>query len=326
MSNVETHPSELICESASGAAAVEVLDPRDVPLGGPRAMTVRRTLPQRSRSLIGAWCFADHYGPDDVSVSGGMDVAPHPHTGLQTASWLFSGEVEHRDSLGVHAVVRPGELNLMTAGHGICHSEVSTPQTTVLHGVQLWIALPDAHRDAPRDFQHHVPEAVALDGASARVFLGSVAGRTSPVRTFTPLLGAELVLEPGARLALDVDAAFEHGVLVDVGEVRLGGTALARGSLGYVGPGSTALHLANATDAPARVVLLGGEPLGEDLVMWWNFVGRSHEEIAHFRDQWQAESDRFGRVEGYPGDRLPAPPLPMGRLRPRGNPPPAPPA
>ncbi|MCE7001152.1 pirin family protein [Saccharothrix sp. S26] len=323
MSNVETHPSELICESASGVAAVEVLAPRDVPLGGPRAMTVRRTLPQRSRSLIGAWCFADHYGPDDVSLSGGMDVAPHPHTGLQTASWLFSGEIEHRDSLGVHAMVRPGELNLMTAGHGICHSEVSTPETTVLHGVQLWIALPDAHRDAPRDFQHHVPEPAALDGATARVFLGTLAGRTSPVRTFTPLLGAELVLEPGARLALDVDAAFEHGVLVDVGAVELAGTALARGTLGYVGVGVTTLDLANTTEEPARVVLLGGEPLGEDLVMWWNFVGRSHEEIAHFRAQWQAESDRFGHVEGYPGDRLPAPPLPMGRLRPRGNPPPA---
>ncbi|MFE9748583.1 pirin family protein [Saccharothrix saharensis] len=323
MSNVETHPSELICQSASGVAAVEVLEPRDVPLGGPRAMTVRRTLPQRSRSMIGAWCFADHYGPDDVSVSGGMDVAPHPHTGLQTASWLFSGEIEHRDSLGVHAVVRPGELNLMTAGHGICHSEVSTPGTTVLHGVQLWIALPDAHRDAPRDFQHYAPEAVALDGASARVFLGTVAGRTSPVRTFTPLLGAEIVLEPGARLALDVNAAFEHGVLVDVGAVELGGTALARGTVGYVGVGATALHLANPTAAPARVVLLGGEPLGEDLVMWWNFVGRTHEEIVHYREQWQAGSERFGQVEGYPGHRLPAPPLPMGRLRPRGNPPPA---
>ncbi|WP_367138476.1 pirin family protein [Saccharothrix sp. HUAS TT1] len=299
---------------------VEVLEPRDVPLGGPRAMTVRRTLPQRSRSLIGAWCFADHYGPDDVSASGGMDVAPHPHTGLQTASWLFSGEIEHRDSLGVHAVVRPGELNLMTAGHGICHSEVSTPGTTVLHGVQLWIALPDADRDAPRDFQHHVPDPVALDGATARVFLGTLAGRTSPVRTFTPLLGAELVLDAGARVALDVDGAFEHGVLVDVGEVALDGTPLGHGALGCVDVGATRLELANTATGPARVVLLGGPPLGEELVMWWNFVGRSHEEVARYRDQWQAGSERFGRVEGYPGDRLPAPPLPGGHLRPRGNP------
>lgn len=320
VSDVETEPAALVCGSAPGAAVVEVLDARDVPLGGPRAMTVRRTLPQRSRSLIGAWCFADHYGPDDVSVSGGMDVAPHPHTGLQTASWLFSGEIEHRDSLGVHALVRPGELNLMTAGHGICHSEVSTPGTTVLHGVQLWIALPDADRDAPRDFQHHVPEPVALAGATARVFLGTLAGRTSPVRTFTPLLGAEVVLDPGARLALDVDPAFEHGVLVDQGAVALAGTPLARAALGFVGTGHDRLHLANPGDAPARVVLLGGEPFGEQLVMWWNFVGRDHDEIVRFREQWQEESARFGRVEGYRGDRLPAPPLPGGRLRPRANP------
>lgn len=132
-----------------GGTKVEVLTARDVPLGGPRAMTVRRTLPQRARTLIGAWCFADHYGPDLVADSGGMDVAPHPHTGLQTVSWLFTGEIEHRDSLGTHAFVRPGEINLMTGGHGISHSEVSTPDTTVLHDVQLWLALPDEHRHAP---------------------------------------------------------------------------------------------------------------------------------------------------------------------------------
>ncbi|MER6092254.1 pirin family protein, partial [Streptomyces bluensis] len=194
MSNVETKPLELRCGAAvdgerpAGAARVDVLTARDVPLGGPRAMTVRRTLPQRARTLIGAWCFADHYGPDDVSVTGGMDVAPHPHTGLQTVSWLFSGEIEHRDSLGSHAFVRPGELNLMTGGYGICHTEVSTPRTTVLHGVQLWVALPEEHRDAERDFQHYAPETVRIDGAVIRVFLGSLAGHVSPVRTFTPLL------------------------------------------------------------------------------------------------------------------------------------------
>ncbi|WP_433273875.1 pirin family protein [Actinosynnema sp. CS-041913] len=322
MSNVETSPAELVCTGTSGPESkVEVLEPRDVPLGGPRAMTVRRTLPQRSRSMIGAWCFADHYGPDDVSATGGMDVAPHPHTGLQTASWLFSGEIEHRDSLGVHAVVRPGELNLMTGGRGICHSEVSTPDTTVLHGVQLWIALPDHHRDTPRDFQHHTPQPITLNGATAHVFLGTLAGHTSPVRTFTPLLGAELVLDPGADLALDVDPAFEHGVLVDQGTAELAGTRLGHAELGYTGPGTRTLHLANPGEGPARVMLLGGEPFGEEIVMWWNFVGRDHDEIARFRDEWQAESDRFGAVHGYPGDRLPAPPLPMGRLRPRGNPP-----
>ena len=126
------------------------------------------SLPQRQRSLIGAWCFVDHYGPDDTAATGGMDVPPHPHTGLATVSWLFTGEVEHRDSHGVHAVVRPGELNLMTGGHGIAHSEVSTADTTVLHGVQLWVALPDAHRDAPRAFAHHVPDAVACLASTAQ--------------------------------------------------------------------------------------------------------------------------------------------------------------
>jgi hypothetical protein len=283
-------------------------------------MTVHRTLPQRTRSLIGAWCFADHYGPDDVAASGGMDVAPHPHTGLQTVSWLFAGEVEHRDSMGTHALIRPGELNLMTGGHGICHSEVSTPDTTVLHGVQLWVALPDQHRDAPRDFQHHAPAPIDLGGASARVFLGTLGGETSPVRTFTPLLGAELLLAPHTGIALDVDPAFEHGVLVDAGPVELGGTELARGTLGYAAGGARTMNLANPGDQPGRVILLGGPPLRAELVMWWNFVGRTHDEIVAFRDDWQRESDRFGRVTGYPGRRLPAPPLPGGRLRPRANP------
>ena len=117
-------------------------------------MTVRRTPPHRTRSP-GAWCFVDHYGPDDVADTGGMDVAPHPHTGLQTVSWLFEGEIEHRDSGGVHEMVRPGEVNLMTSGAGIAHSEVSTPQTSTLHGVQLWVVLPEADRDAARAFDHY---------------------------------------------------------------------------------------------------------------------------------------------------------------------------
>ncbi|WP_028964608.1 bifunctional pirin family protein/GNAT family N-acetyltransferase [Streptomyces thermolilacinus] len=299
---------------------VEVLTARSVPLGGPRAMTVRRTLPQRARTLIGAWCFADHYGPDDVSLTGGMDVAPHPHTGLQTVSWLFSGEIEHRDSLGSHAFVRPGELNLMTGGHGISHSEVSTPRTTLLHGVQLWVALPEEHRGAARDFQHHVPQAVSLDGGEARVFLGSLAGATSPVRTFTPLLGAELSLAPGATVVLDVDAGFEHGVLVDAGDIRFDGTALRPTELGYAAPGRTTLTLVNDAAGPARLVLLGGPPFGEEIVMWWNFIGRTHDDIVEAREAWQNASDRFGAVEGYDGGRLPAPALPNATIRPRRNP------
>jgi redox-sensitive bicupin YhaK (pirin superfamily) len=322
MSTTEEHPAELRCggqPADQGPAAVEVLTARQVPLGGPRAMPVRRTLPQRARTLIGAWCFADHYGPDDVSVTGGMDVPPHPHTGLQTVSWLFSGEIEHRDSLGSHAFVRPGELNLMTGGHGISHSEVSTPRTTVLHGVQLWVVLPEEHRGTARDFQHYVPTPVPLKGGSARVFLGTLAGDTSPVRTFTPLLGAELSMDPGATLSLDVDPGFEHGLLVDTGDIRMDGTTLEPAEMGYAAPGRAVLTVANEGPRTARLVLLGGPPFGEEIVMWWNFICRSYEEIVQARDAW-VSGDRFGSVEGYDGDPLPAPELPTVPLKPRRNP------
>lgn len=272
---------------------LEVLEPRDVPLGSIRAMTVRRTLPQRARSFIGAWCFLDHYGPDDVETTGGMHVPPHPHTGLQTVSWLFSGEIEHRDSLGTHATVRPGQLNLMTAGHGISHSEDSTPQTRTLHGVQLWTVLPERDRDAPPRFDHYAPPAVPLEDGVARVFLGSLAGSTSPVPTFSPLVGAEVVLGGGYSHTFDVDPAFEHGVLVDAGAVAVDAARRDRvvgeqHQLLYVPPGATSLTL-RAIDEDARVVLVGGEPLGESIVMWWNFIGRDHDEVAAARATWQEE-------------------------------------
>ncbi|MGV9362928.1 pirin family protein [Amycolatopsis sp. NPDC003731] len=325
MSNTEAAPAELACGDRPAAAdpdrpAVEVLTPREVPLGGPRAMRVRRTLPQRSRSLIGAWCFADHYGPDDVAGPGAMDVAPHPHTGLQTVSWLFSGEIEHRDSLGTHALVRPGELNLMTGGNGICHSEVSTAATKTLHGVQLWVALPERHRHTPRAFDHYVPSVNRIEGAEIRVFLGSLAGRTSPIPTFTPLLGAEVVLGPDAHMSLGVDPGFEHGVLVDTGDVVVAGTRVRAAELGYVGTGVRSLTLSNRGTEPARFLLLGGTPFDEEILMWWNFVGRTHEEIVAFREAWQAGSDQFGEVTGYAGERLPAPALPAVRIKPRRNP------
>ncbi|MEJ8280967.1 pirin family protein [Pseudonocardia spirodelae] len=322
MSNVETAPEEVVC--GGDAAAPELVTPRDVPLGGPRAMTVRRTLPRRTRSLIGAWCFVDHYGPDRVARTGGMAVPGHPHTGLATVSWLFTGEVEHRDTTGAHAIVRPGELNLMTAGSGIAHSEFSTPGTEVLHGVQLWLALPAAHRATAPAFTHHAPPRVQAGPAALRVFLGSLAGSTSPVATFSPLLGAEVVLPAGATVRLDVDPGFEHGALVDTGSARVAGTGAAPGELVYTPPGRTTLEL-TAGDDGARLVLLGGRPLGERIVMWWNFVGASHDEVAAYREQWEREraagGDPGGRFGAFPQawtSTLPAPELPNARLTPRG--------
>ena len=308
---------------------IDVLTAREVPLGGPRAMRVRRTLPQRHRSLIGAWCFVDHYGPDDVDQTGGMVVASHPHTGLQTASWLFDGEIEHRDSAGNHATVRPGELNLMTAGRGISHTEVSTPGTTVLHGAQLWIALPDETRHVEPGFEHFAPSPVRGPGWEARVFLGSLLGATSPVVTHSPLLGAEVMLATGKSLEIEVDGSFEHGVLLDVGAIDVDGEELKPGDLGFASAGRTTLTITARDEA--RLLVLGGPPFGEAIVMWWNFIGRSHEEVEAFRQDWQDQitadgavvpaatsvaDGRFGVVD-HDLPPIPAPVLPNVRLKQR---------
>jgi quercetin 2,3-dioxygenase len=310
---------------------VEILTPREVPLGGLRAMTVRRTLPQRDRTLIGAWCFLDHYGPDEVSETGGMLVSPHPHTGLQTVSWLFSGEIDHADSAGNRAAVFPGELNLMTAGRGISHSEVSRPGVTTLHGAQLWVALPAGSRAVDPGFEHYAPPLVTGPGWRARVFLGSKLGSTSPVRTYSPLLGAEIVLEPGGKLVLPLDSTHEHGVLLDTGDVTVDDTPLKEAELAYAAAGATSVTV--ASEHGGRLLLLGGEPFGEQIVMWWNFIGRSHDEIVADRAEWQAQiapsgevvadsqqmaDGRFGVVIGDHLPPIPAPELPGVRLKPRG--------
>jgi redox-sensitive bicupin YhaK (pirin superfamily) len=307
----------------------EILEPREVPLGGLRAMNVRRTLPQRQRSLIGAWCFLDHYGPDRVDETGGMMVAPHPHIGLQTVSWLFGGVVEHRDSAGTHALVKPGELNLMTSGRGISHSEVSTDETTELHGVQLWVALPSAYRDIEPAFAHYAPPDVHGSGWDAQVFLGSMLGSESPVAAYSPLLGAEMILDGGTRLAPDTQASFEYGVLVDFGLVRVNGEEVKQHQLAYVAPGE-GLEL-EAADL-SHVLVIGGPPFGEEIVMWWNFVGRDHDEVVQARADWMAQitdrngtiqdssevyDGRFGIVTGDHLPPIPAPRLPNATLKPR---------
>lgn len=327
MTNLEVRPQEQVC-AAGPAVAVELIPPRQVPLGGPRAMTVRRTLPSRQRSLIGAFCFADHYGPDDIAVSGGMDVAPHPHTGLQTVTWLFEGEVLHRDALGSEQAIRPGQLNLMTAGRGICHSEEGTlarfPGQRRLHGVQLWTALPAASRNGAAAFEHvaQLPS-FEVDGARVQVLLGTLGGHASPARADTPLVAAQLDVPAGTAVRLPIDPSFEHGVLLDAGELAVAGAALQPAWLAYLAPGREELVLEAGTE-PVRAVLLGGAPFEERIVMWWNFVTRSHEEVLEARAQWQAALagdpagvERFGKVQGYDGAPLPAPALPNVRLKPR---------
>ncbi|HET6531178.1 MAG TPA: pirin family protein [Actinoplanes sp.] len=303
------------CTVAEIAEPDNVLLPgHDVPLG--RYTVVRRLLPHRQRRMIGAWCFVDHFGPDDVTGRPGMQVPPHPHTGLQTVTWLVDGVIEHRDSLGSFQPIEPGQLNLMTSGHGIAHSEYTPAEHPAqMHGLQLWVALPeDARHGGPR-FEHHDSLPVhRLGGATVTVVVGELGAARSPARVHTPLIGAEIVLDGTARQALPLDPGYEHGVLVMSGTATVAGTDLAPGSLLYLGPGRDEIPI--EVPGPARLFLLGGAPFDEPLVMWWNFVGRSHEEIVAAREDWMA-GRRFGPVTGCAADPLPAPEMPTVRLKAR---------
>ncbi|MEU4237029.1 pirin family protein [Actinoplanes sp. NPDC026619] len=297
----------------------ELLEGAPVALGGPRGFAVTRTLPNRQRRMVGAWCFLDAYGPHDLAGNQGMRVGPHPHTGLQTVTWLVAGEVLHRDSLGNTAEIRPGQLNLMTAGRGISHAE-ETPasHSAVLQGVQLWVALPHADRDMPPAFTHHDDLPVVADGGlSATVLMGAFAGAVSPARTHTPLVGAELTLAAGTSAQLPLQPAWEYALLVLDGAAEMDGTNLKPGPLLYVGSGRTSVRV--SCGPATRLLLLGGEPFEERLVMWWNFVARDHDEIVQMRADWASGTPRFGEVRGYDGPPLPAPPMPITRLVPRGR-------
>ena len=293
-----------------------------MPLGGLRAIPVRRTLPQRPRSLVGAWCFVDHYGPDRCRRHRRHEVAPHPHTGLQTVSWLFTGEIEHRDSAGHRAMVRPGEVNLMTAGHGISHSEVSTPGTPLCTAPSCGSRFPTLPGRRAR-LRALRAGAGGRDGWEARVFLGSLLGDRRRSTTAHPAARRRARARRRHVAGLEVDPTFEHGVLVDPGVVHVDGVEASRAELAYVPPGRDRLAL-DAGAEPARVLLLGGPPFGEPIVMWWNFVGRSHEEIVAFREEWQGQIDgerlrdgRFGIPVDDASPPVPAPALPNARLKER---------
>lgn len=331
MSNLDERPTETEVGRDAGTAApdatsstpsgrpqpsVQLLPAREVPLGGPRAMLVRRSLPSRERTTVGAWCFVDSYGPavgEDVMV-----VPPHPHTGLQTVTWLVGGEALHHDSVGSEVGIRPGQLNLMTSGHGISHGERSVSgDGTPLHGVQLWVALPEAHRHREPHFEHHrdLPTR-EVDGVRTTVLMGTLDGLTSPATTYTPLVGAELRARPGV-VRVPVRGDFEHAVLLVQGAVEVGGERPGEGDLVHLGAGRD--HVEVTVHESAVLMLLGGEPFAEQLVMWWNFVGRTHDEVVRAREQWQARGDRFGVVPGWdPTSWLRAPELPNAKLRPRG--------
>jgi redox-sensitive bicupin YhaK (pirin superfamily) len=315
VSNLDPQP-EAIALTSGAYRAVDVVEARKAAVGD--GTEVRRLLPQRTLRTIGAWCFLDHYGPDEVSRGTGMQVPPHPHIGLQTVTWLFQGLVLHRDSLGSRQLIRPGELNLMTAGRGIAHSEESAAgRPPVLHGLQLWIALPGEHRHAEPRFAHHdrLP-VVREDGATVTVAIGEYRGERSPAEVFSPLAGYEVAVPGGDDFTLPAREDFEYGVVAVDGSAVVAGALIAPGLLAHLPAGRSGIRLSPASGRRlARFFVIGGTPFGEPLLMWWNFVARSGAEIARAREDWVA--GRFGQVPGYPGDPLTAPALPPVPLKPR---------
>jgi redox-sensitive bicupin YhaK (pirin superfamily) len=283
----------------------ELSPSRVADVGGAR---VRRALPQRGRRTIGAWCFADHLGPVAHTRDTPVAVGPHPHIGLQTVTWLLEGAMLHRDSLGSVQTIRPGQLNLMTAGDAVSHAEEPIDDSDrALHGTQLWVAQPDATRHGPAAFTHHA-ELPTIDLANGRavVLVGRLDGVHSPVVHDTPLVGADLEIHRGVA-TVPLAPAFEHGVVVLEGALSLEGTTVVPGELAYLGPGRDELSL--SATGTARLMLLGGEPFEAPVLMWWNFVGRSRSELTEAVAAWNRGSDRFGD-SGSPLARIPAPATP----------------
>lgn len=277
--------------SAADATVFEVTESRASQVG---AFPVRRALPRRARRTVGAWCFVDHMGPATVDAQG-LGVAPHPHIGLQTVTWLLAGEAVHRDSLGTEQVIVPGQLNLMTAGHGVSHSEEGTGYRGDLHGVQLWVAQPSHTRDGAPAFEHHaeLPQ-IELDGALATVLVGELAGVASSARRDTDHVGVDLDLRAG-RATLPLRTDYEHALVVLSGAILVEGAVVEPGHLAYFGVGRDEVTV--STEAACRALLVGGVPFDEPVLMWWNYVARTHEEIFAAHDDWTAEATRFGHVD-----------------------------
>lgn len=287
-----------------------IVTPRLVKLTTRTEVEIKRSIPQPALRRIGAWVFVDHFGP--TKQVKGMVVARHPHTGLQTVTWPIAGEVEHRDSEGSIQILRPSELNLMTSGRGISHSEISLAGTPSLHAAQLWVALPESARNIEPFFEHHSElPTLELGQSTAKVFIGTLASATSPATSYSPLVGAELAIS--GEFALPLNPSFEHGILVISGTVLVNGSAVSADDLIYLGVGEAATISGNGL-----ALLIGGEPFTEHIVMWWNFIGRSHSEIVAWREAWNSQEPQWNDFEDNVGGWIPAPNLPNVTLRSRG--------
>lgn len=291
-------------------SSLQIVAPREVKLTTRTEVSVFRTVPSPHLRRIGAWIFVDHFGPTEQVT--GMTVAQHPHTGLQTVTWLFEGAVDHRDSIGSVQNVLPGQLNLMTAGSGVAHSERSLAAGSArMHAVQLWLALPEERRNGAPDFQHLETAEAAISGDAAfKVIIGEYLGVKSDARVYHPTLGAELRLNGEHRLQLRPD--WEYGLLLVAGSLTIDGQEVPLRHLVHLPLGSQSPLLVG-NDAVG--ILLGGAPFQEQIVMWWNFVARSHEEIVEMRNHWNQRD--YPEFTDELGGWIPAPELPNVQLRSR---------
>lgn len=282
----------------AGGTADESTDRAREVLASHRAMVgaieVRRALPQRTHRTIGAWCFADHMGPTSVTEEHGLDIGPHPHTGLATVTWLIEGEAVHRDSLGTEQLIRPGQLNLMSAGRGVAHAEEPTgAYRGILEGIQLWMAQPERSRHGARTFEHHADlPRLAIGSGEATVLVGEAFGVSSPARHDTALVGLDLDLHGATEMPLE--RTYEYGVVVLRGAVSIDGLVIEPGSLAYFAPGADEWRL--DVREHSRVIVLGGEPMDEAILMWWNFVARTRDELTAAYLAWVDRDDRYGSV------------------------------
>ena len=274
-----------------------------------KGTVIKRALPSREKRMIGAWCFLDHAGPVHFKQGEGLDVGPHPHIGLQTFTWMIDGTMMHTDSVGSEQMIRPKQVNLMTAGYGISHTEVAPQTETEMHAAQLWIALPDDKKDIAPRFDHY-PELPTLlhNEIEFTVLVGEYLGQTSPVAVYTPLLGVDLTAQADSTTTLPLNPEFEYAFMALEGSAVINGQQLTQDNMWVLEPGLE--HIQIEISKGSRVLLLGGTPFESPILLWWNFVGRSYEEIAEARQQWIDHDSRFGEIPSYTGERLKAPELP----------------
>ncbi len=305
----QPQPNQAVTTPASQSldgvpSRIEVTQGRQASVGG---MGVVRVLPTKGRRTVGPWCFVDCFVPDEFSEPKPMEVGPHPHTGLATVTWLFEGEALHGDSLGTQQLIKPGQLNLMTAGRGIAHAELGV--TPAGRGFQMWLAQPESTRHGESRFEHHdeLPT-LTIGNTEATVILGTLGSVTSTAVVDSELVGTELKMRPGSTV-IPADGRFEYAIVPIDESVKVGEAVVEPGWLGMVPVGAESLSI-EAGSGGGRIMLLGGVPLGERIQMWWNFVARTRDELTRAWQDWQDDNtDRFGPVDSSL-PRIEAPPPP----------------